>query len=125
MNRMLSSMIAALMLGSCTGDPGDPVSTGLSGTVFRGPMQPVCSIDQPCTDEPFSAEFAVYRGTSRVEEFRSDSQGAFSVALAPGSYRIVPDASAPLLQPAAQIKDVEVGSVGMTTVQLSFDTGIR
>jgi hypothetical protein len=117
--------LLAVAIAGCAGDPGDPGSTGLTGTVLRGPVQPVCSVNEPCTDEPFSASFAVYRGTRRSGQFHSDSFGAFTIALAPGKYRIVPGPDAPLLNPTAQAKDVEVGTTGTTSVQLVFDTGIR
>ena len=124
MNRIWAGMLV-VTLAACAGESSDPVSTGLSGTVVRGPMQPVCSVDEPCSDAPFSASFTVYRGTGRAGRFLSDSLGAFTVALAPGAYRIVPDPGAPLLNPEGQGKDVEVGPTGTTSVRLVFDTGIR
>lgn len=45
--------------------------------------------------------------------------------LSPGSYTIVPDADAPIMGATSQTKSVVVGPVGLTTVQLEFDTGIR
>jgi len=125
MKRLLHVVAAIALLAGCTGDSQDTLSTGLAGVVLRGPVQPVCQVDVPCEDQPFSATFAVYRGTSRVAQFRSDSLGAFTVALAPGAYRVVPALDAPIINPAGQAKDVEVGAVGFTTVELSFDTGIR
>jgi hypothetical protein len=49
----------------------------------------------------------------------------FTVMLSPGSYTIVPAADAPLMSATSQAKTVVVGPVGLTTVQLEFDTGIR
>ena len=125
MVRSLAVGLLTLVLAGCTTDTGYPVSTGLSGTVLRGPTQPVCSVDQPCIDEPFSASFSVYRGPRRAGQFHSDSLGAFAITLAPGAYRIVPGPDAPLLNPTEQVKDVEVGTTGTTSVELVFDTGIR
>jgi hypothetical protein len=96
----------------------------LSGTVLRGPVTPVCQVDVPC-DAPFSATFEVRREGRRVATFQSDTQGRFTVRLAPGSYVIVPAADAPLMNPSAQQKTVEVAAEGTTAVQLLFDTGIR
>ena len=125
MNRLIHVVAAIALLSGCTGDSQDLPATGLTGVVVRGPIQPVCQVDVPCEDAPFSATFAVYRGTGRVAQFRSDSLGAFRVGLAPGAYRIVPGPDAPILDPAGQAKDVEVGATGFTSVQLTFDTGIR
>jgi len=94
------------------------------GTVLRGPITPVCTPTAPC-DAPFSAPFTVERNGNRVAQFQSDQQGQFTVMLAPGVYRVIPEPSAPLMLPASQIKDVTVGTDGLTSVVLHFDTGIR
>lgn len=107
---------------------GNPVSstptTGLTGVVVRGPITPVCQIGRPC-DAPFSAGFSVEQNGRRVDRFRSDAEGRFTVWLPPSTYRIIPDADAPLMAPASQGKIVEVGRIGLTYVRLDFDTGIR
>ena len=100
------------------------LTTGLTGTVHRGPVTPVCQVNEPC-DAPFAATFEVRQEGRRVATFASDAEGRFTVALAPGAYLIVPAANAPLMNPSAQAKAVEVGREGLTSVQLSFDTGIR
>lgn len=100
------------------------LTTGLTGTVQRGPVTPVCQVNEPC-DAPFAASFEVRRNGRRVATFASDAEGRFTVALPPGTYLIVPSATAPLMNPSAQTKSVEVGPEGLTSVQLSFDTGIR
>ena len=113
--------IAALAV-SC----GTPVelTTGLSGSVQRGPVTPVCQVGVPC-DAPFAASFDVQAGARTVTTFKSDSAGHFTVPLAPGTYTVVPHADAPLMNPSAQTKSVQVGANGFTSIQLLFDTGIR
>jgi len=100
------------------------LTTGLSGTVSRGPVTPVCQVNVPC-DAPFTASFEVRRAGRLVATFKSDAQGRFTVKLAPGTYVIVPGPDAPLMSPGSQSKTVEVGPEGITSVQLNFDTGIR
>jgi hypothetical protein len=109
---------------SCSDSLSPTVATGLTGVVVRGPIAPVCTNDRPC-DAPFSAAFDVYADGRRVAGFRSDAQGRFTVMLPPGVYRIIPTADAPVIQPPAQVKSVEVLPVGLTEVRLEFDTGIR
>src|SRR6266540_3436431 len=72
-------LIACVLTAGC-GASGPSPATGLTGTVVRGPITPVCRIDVPC-DGPFAA--------------------------------------------GAQSKAVTVGDRGLTTVRLTFDTGIR
>jgi hypothetical protein len=112
-------------LASACDQPVSPtVTTGLTGVVVRGPIAPVCQINVAC-DAPFSAAFSVLQDARRITEFRSDADGRFTVMLRAGIYRIVPAADAPIIQPPAQVKTVEVLPGGLTQVRLEFDTGIR
>jgi hypothetical protein len=124
--RVRLSLLALIFAVSAACDqPLSPaVDTGLTGVVVRGPIAPVCAIDRPC-DAPFSAAFDVYEDARRVAGFRSDADGRFTVTLPAGSYRVIPAADAPILQPPAQVKTVEVRTVGLTEIRLQFDTGIR
>ena len=104
---------------------GSP-DTGLEGRVVAGPQCPVLRDDQPCPDKPFSALFEVFGARDRrVAQFQSNADGHFRVALDPGTYTIVPEASAPLINPRSQRHDATVHTGGMTQVTLVFDTGIR
>jgi hypothetical protein len=125
---MRSAILRVVALACCLagcGSPTAPSDTGLAGTVVRGPVQPVCEVDVPCGDAPFSASFTVQQGTRVVASFRSDTQGHFESRLPPGTYLVVPGPDAPIISPRTQTKEVQVGSTGLTTVLLQFDTGIR
>jgi hypothetical protein len=113
-----------LGLAACGGSTEFGLDTGLEGTARRGPIYPVCRPEQPC-DAPLSTRFDLLRGTQVVVSFRSDANGRFLVRVAPGTYLVVPDASAPLLDPRGQGEKVIVGVSGLTSVELEFDTGIR
>ena len=119
----LPALLVALSAVACE-SPSAPSSTGLTGTVLRGPTQPVCTVNQPC-EAPFSSAFTVLKIGTIVAGFRSDAQGHYEIRLPPGGYTIVPDSDAPILRPTSQAKDVTVGSSGMTTLDMHFDTGIR
>src|SRR5690348_10167065 len=119
-----ASLTLALLLIGCDLLSMSNFSTGLAGTVLRGPVTPVCQVNVPC-DLPFSADFAVMQSTIQVGAFHSDSAGHFRVKLPPGTYRVVPSPSAPIMSPQSQAKEVVVGPDSVTTVQLEFDTGIR
>jgi hypothetical protein len=113
-----------LLLTASCGSPTAPTSTGLAGTVLRGPTTPVCATNQPC-EAPFRAGFVVQRGSTRSATFQSDEQGHFEVRLSPGTYVVIPDDNAPIISPKSQTKEVTVGESGLTLVELHFDTGIR
>ena len=103
--------------------PAESLATGLQGTVRRGPIQPVCQVDVPC-DAPFSADFQVRQEQVLVARFRSDSAGAYRVRLYPGTYTVAADSGAPIW-PQGQSRQVTVGPVGMTHLDIALDTGIR
>ncbi|MCU0634898.1 MAG: hypothetical protein MUE41_08500 [Gemmatimonadaceae bacterium] len=103
---------------------GEP-STTLVATVVRGPVVPVCRVDEVCEDAPFVSGFDIERGGVRVATVRSDTAGRFRVALAPGEYRVVPQPDAPIIFPRSQVKLVRVTTDSVTRVRLQFDTGIR
>lgn len=115
-------LIFLLSLFSCT---NDVLSTGLEGTVYRGPISPVV-IEGQVNDAPFSALFHVYNSKNKkVKSFTSNEQGTFSVLLAPGNYTIKPDQSAPIISGEFQTKSIIVNSISITQQDLYFDTGIR
>jgi hypothetical protein len=123
----LTLAFIALTVG-CSSQPSNILlaenhGTGLEGTVLRGPIQPVCRVGEPC-DAPFSAAFEVWQQQQLVARFRSDSTGHYRVLVAPGAYTVVADSGAPIW-PADQAHEVTVGPVGVTKLDLDFDTGIR
>ena len=125
MRARVSLLALIVAVAAACDQPLSPtVDTGLTGVVVRGPITPVCEIGRPC-DAPFSAAFDVYENARRVAGFRSDADGRFTVMLPAGIYRVIPAADAPVIQPPAQVKTVEVLPVGLTQVRLEFDTGIR
>jgi len=103
------------------------VKGGIRGNVFLGPTCPVerDPPDPQCAERPFAADFAVTTpdGSRVITTFSSDAAGAFSVALAPGSYIIRDNISNPM---PTCVTDVFVVKAGVyTEVPVSCDSGIR
>ncbi len=122
--RMARWGLSLALTAGCGSTVGPDLQTGLTGSVARGPITPVCFESVPC-EAPFAASFTVLRAGRRVGAFRSDEAGRFELRLAPGDYQVVPAADAPLVAPESQSRSVTVGPVGLTAVALRFDTGIR
>jgi len=118
------ALVALLAEGCASGAGPDGAPVRVDGRVVRGPIQPVCQADSPC-DAPFSAGFSVRQGGRAVTHFQSDTDGRFMIRLVPGAYVVVPDADAPIFSPAQQAKSLTIPDADSTTVELSFDTGIR
>jgi len=121
--RSMALTLGAAFIAGCSAGQIAPVTTGLTGTITRGPITPVCSVGVPCS-APIAGSFSVMQGTNTVATFTSDSAGHFTVMIRPGDYTIVP-ADASVMGPLRQAKPVTVGATGLTTVQIEFDTGIR
>lgn len=101
------------------------LTTGVEGIMYRGPINLV-EIDGEPNNAPFSAVFHVYNlRNSMVTSFTSNESGFYKVMLSPGNYFVVPDASAPLMQGEFQKKEITVQPLGISTIDLYFDTGIR
>ena len=112
--------------GAQDGVSATSTSTGIQGIVMRGPTCPVviAGSGDECADKPFATTLSV-RSVSdgaEVRQFASDTEGRFSVALAPGRYVI-----ASLQESAFPIcrEEVEVRSDGFTAVAVNCDSGIR
>lgn len=116
--------LGVLALGCRTIEPEEAATAVLTGTVRRGPITPVCQIDQPC-DAPLGATFHVRRGGREIATFVSGADGAFTVKLPPGDLIVVPDASAPLMNATSQERLVNLRAGALTEVNWTFDTGIR
>jgi len=121
--RFASAALILLSLGCQALAPNEATAV-LTGTVYRGPIAPVCQPTVPC-DAPFAATFDVRRGSRRVGTFTSGADGSFSVALPIGELLVIPHANAPIMQPTSQSKSVVLPPGGLTGVELFFDTGIR
>jgi hypothetical protein len=108
----LASLLAALTL-----------TTGLQGTVRRGPTQPVCMAGTPCT-APAPRVSLTFMSGFRSYSVTTDARGHYRIALPPGPYRVQltrPPALGGGLKPARVI----VPSAGFVTRNFSYDTGIR
>lgn len=120
--RFIAVSLLLFLLPACTPTENETITTGLQGVVLRGPIQPVCRVDEPCNDEPFAATFRLEPGS---KTFSSDPEGKFLVYLKPGLYTLIPGKDAPIISPESQSKEVEVLAGQLTSVTLNFDTGIR
>ena len=116
--------------GGSTGNGGGgaiiPGGTGIEGHVLAGPTCPVVTLDDAsCNDRPVAgATILVLDVNGReVARLTTDADGHYAVALPAGPYTIEPQPVDGFLRVAESIQAV-VG-VAITTVDISFDTGIR
>lgn len=106
-----------------------PGKTGISGIATAGPTCPVvtASPSPACADRPVDGAVLVIVNLQGSEVARAvtGSDGRFSVELAPGAYRLIPQPVQGLMGTATPI-DLRVDAEApVTDIQVSYDTGIR
>ena len=100
--------------------------SGVRGHVTIGPMCPVLRLDQPCPDKPFTASLVVRDPSGRlIAHLASDAEGAFALPLPEGQYVIEPESGSAVRLPSAGPRPFNVQAGHWTTLDVSFDSGIR
>lgn len=122
--RQASPLRLLLALATACASPTSADTVPVDGTILRGPLQPVCQVDQSC-DGPLVADFTVVRNGRTVRSFRTDANGHFAIALAPGSYQVIPSVDAPIMGAGTVSQPLTVVAPETRGVTLQFDTGIR
>jgi hypothetical protein len=122
MTRCLLLLTAALTIsvGAATG----ATDSGLRGVVTRGPIMPVCMVDQPCDEPAANVRLVFVQSGTVVARARTSETGRYRVALAPGRY-IVRLPGKPALGRIVKPQTVRVLRARYSRVDFSIDTGIR
>ena len=114
-----------------TGERGDPVPNQqpISGRATAGPTCPVerNPPDPACAPRPVAGAVLLIqdRAGAEVARVTTGKDGRFSVALAPGAYRLVPQRVASFMGAARPVDfQVEAGQA-TPPLEVSYDTGIR
>ena len=67
---------------------GSTIKSGLYGKVTRGPITPVCIAEQPCSAPVPGAMIVFSRSGREVARTRTAPNGAYRIALTPGTYSV-------------------------------------
>ena len=110
------------------GDPA-PAATGIRGVAVAGPTCPVVTDppDPECVDRPVEGAVIVVLDGSGAEVGRATTaaDGTFAIGLAPGAYRVVPQAVEGLMGTAEPHDVGLVAGEPMAELTIAYDTGIR
>ena len=114
----LAAAVAAAASVACAN--GAAPRSGLYGSVVRGPITPVCRVDEPCDEPARSITLTFVSEGTRVRVTTSE-EGRYRVALAPGIYEI---------RVARRLGFLKEGGVRVlrgrfTRRDIRIDTGIR
>jgi len=121
------TVVAVVTAGLAAACGGASAPTGLlAGTVTLGPITPVEQIGGGPNTRPYAATVDVETPDGDVvKTLESGDDGAFSVRLAAGSYRLVPRSPDDQPLPLAAPLDATVVAGKTTTVEIAYDSGIR
>ena len=125
--RIAAGAAVALVLLPVAG-PGGATGSGLYGTVRKGPVKPVCQAGVPC-DAPAQVTLVFGRLASSPTSVqpirvRTDKQGRYRIALAPGYYQVRSTVKIGLTK-LPKPHSVHVRAGHWDKINLFFDTGIR
>jgi hypothetical protein len=96
----------------------------LMGTVTRGPITPVCALEQPC-DEPAPHQALLFvRNGATVARVVTDATGHYRLRLAAGIYA-VRRPSGTTIDRKLEPNRVRVTAGRTVRIDFSIDTGIR
>lgn len=105
------------------GGPSGATGSGLYGTVMKGPIHPVCSIDEPC-DGPAQLTLVFSQDKQVIARVKSTDKGKYRIPLAPGFYDVRAAKKVGLTKlPKPHAVHVRAGH--WDKINLFFDTGIR
>src|SRR5205085_5151905 len=116
--------LAAAVAASSAGAAASTSSSGLRGLVTRGPITPVCVAGQPCSEPAKNVTLVFSRNSRVVRRARTNDQGRYRVALAPGLYavRLTPK---PSIGRGLEPVRARVMRARFRRLDFSIDTGIR
>jgi Carboxypeptidase regulatory-like domain len=146
MRRILASLPLSFLLGAAAAlaacnPAGGPASTGAGGgggsegttlVTGRATAGPTCPVernppDPNCAERPVAGAVMVIEDSSGAEVQRAttNADGSFTVQLAPGSYRLVPQPVSGLMGGGQPVAFTIQAGTSPEPLQVSYDTGIR
>jgi hypothetical protein len=122
MRLVLALAVLTAAAGSSSAAATSP--TGLYGFVRRGPIVPVCAVEQPCDGPAKNFPLVFWRNGKVAGRTTTSKTGAYRIRLAPGVYTVRSPARTTIGRGADPAR-ARVVSGRFRRVDFFFDTGIR
>jgi hypothetical protein len=116
--KILAAFVGSVLV--LAGGAGATLGNGLHGVVTRGPIAPVCTAEQPCSEPAAGAVLVFSRAGSEVARTHVRQDGTYRLTLPTGAYAVRAASRRPL---DPQVARVVAGRY--RRVDFSIDTGIR
>jgi hypothetical protein len=113
---LIGALGAALL---CTGSAVAAARSGAFGTVIRGPITPVCSAEQPCSEPAAGAVMIFSHDGSEAARVTVGPAGTYRIHLKPGLYTV--RTRSRRIEPLT----LRIRAGAMARADFSIDTGIR
>jgi hypothetical protein len=117
-------VFASLALVVAAGAQATPQRGTLTGTVTRGPITPVCALEQPCDEPAVHQALLFVRNGATAARVLTDGNGHYRLRLVAGLYAVRRPSAASLDRKIAPNR-VRVIAGRTTRIDFSIDTGIR
>ena len=114
-----SALVLAVGTGGAT-SATTAVRSGLHGVVTRGPITPICTAEEPCSQPAYGAVLVFSRNGSEVARAPVHPDGTYRITLPTGLYAVRAVSLRPL-----EPHTVRVIAGHYRRVDFSIDTGIR
>jgi hypothetical protein len=115
---------AAIALLGVGGAHATTISSGLRGFVSRGPIAPVCTAEQPCTEPARNVTLLFSRNDHVVGRTVTDGAGHYRVRLPAGLYTVRRPGAITIGRKLSP-NHARVYARRFARVDFSIDTGIR
>jgi hypothetical protein len=120
----IGTLSLALVLAGAAGAGTTRVSSGLKGVVMRGPIAPVCVVEQPCSEPAPNVTLLFSRNGRVIGRAITNSDGRYRVRLPAGLYK-VRRPGAVTVGRGLEPDQARVRAGRFMRVDFSIDTGIR
>jgi hypothetical protein len=118
------SLALVLVLAVAAGASATKTSSGLRGIVTRGPITPVCVVEQPCSEPARNVTLLFSRNAHVVGRAVTNAEGRYLVRLPAGRYS-VRRPGAVTIGRGLEPDHARVRAGRFFRVDFSIDTGIR
>ncbi len=126
MSKLFALSLIAILLTACAPKINEPLTSGVKGQVFIGPMCPVVREGEECPDQPYQTTLTVFNFDGQeVMRFETDAEGKFQVGLPPGDYVLHPETPEGRPLPSAPDVPFTVTPDEFTNIIVTYDSGIR